>query len=116
MIRKTKIVCTLGPSSESYDVLKDMVLAGMSVARFNMAHGSYEEHQRRIDLVKEYDIKNSINEIVKLAISRFSEDFGIGSIKINASIAIYTKSDVSIIFLSPSKLYEYAQAHYSKLF
>lgn len=52
MIRKTKIVCTLGPSSESYDVLKDMVLAGMTVARFNMAHGSYEEHQRRIDLVK----------------------------------------------------------------
>ena len=52
MIRKTKIVCTLGPSSESYDVLKDMVLAGMSVARFNMAHGSYEEHQRRIDVVK----------------------------------------------------------------
>ena len=52
MIRKTKIVCTLGPSSESYDVLKDMVLAGMTVARFNMAHGSYEEHQRRIDVVK----------------------------------------------------------------
>ena len=52
MIRKTKIVCTLGPASESYDVLKDMVLAGMSVARFNMAHGSYEEHQRRIDVVK----------------------------------------------------------------
>ena len=52
MIRKTNIVCTLGPASESYDVLKDMVLAGMSVARFNMAHGSYEEHQRRIDVVK----------------------------------------------------------------
>ncbi len=51
-MRKTKIVCTLGPSSESYDVLKEMVQAGMSVARFNMAHGSYEDHQRRIDLVK----------------------------------------------------------------
>lgn len=51
-MRKTKIICTLGPSSESYDVLKEMVQAGMSVARFNMAHGSYEDHQRRIDLVK----------------------------------------------------------------
>ena len=51
-MRKTKIICTLGPSSESYDVLKEMVQAGMSVARFNMAHGSYEEHQRRIDVVK----------------------------------------------------------------
>ena len=51
-MRKTKIVCTLGPSSESYDVLKEMVQAGMSVARFNMAHGSYEDHQRRIDVVK----------------------------------------------------------------
>lgn len=52
MVRKTKIVCTLGPASESYDVLKNMILAGMSVARFNMAHGSYEEHQQRIDIVK----------------------------------------------------------------
>jgi len=39
----------------------------------------------RIDLAKEYDIKNSINEIVKLAISRFSEDFGIGSIKVKTA-------------------------------
>ncbi len=60
MIRKTKIVCTLGPSSESYEVLKDMVLAGMSVARFNMAHGSYEEHQRRIDVVKK--VRNDLKK------------------------------------------------------
>ncbi|MBQ8844778.1 MAG: pyruvate kinase [Clostridia bacterium] len=66
MRRKTKIVCTLGPSSESYEVLKDMVLAGMSVARFNMAHGSYEEHQKRIDVVKK--VRNDLQKPVAIMI------------------------------------------------
>lgn len=66
MRRKTKIVCTLGPSSESYEVLKDMILAGMSVARFNMAHGSYEEHQKRIDVVKK--VRNDLQKPVAIMI------------------------------------------------
>lgn len=51
-MRKTKIVCTLGPASTSYDQVKKMALAGMNVARINMSHGTYEEHQFRIDNVK----------------------------------------------------------------
>ncbi len=51
-MRKTKIVCTLGPASTSYDQIKKMALAGMNVARINMSHGVYEEHQVRVDNVK----------------------------------------------------------------
>ncbi|MGN1066747.1 MAG: pyruvate kinase [Candidatus Fimimonas sp.] len=51
-MRKTKIVCTLGPASTSYDQIKKMALAGMNVARINMSHGLYEEHQVRVDNVK----------------------------------------------------------------
>lgn len=51
-MRKTKIVCTLGPASTSYDQIKKMALAGMNVARINMSHGTYEEHQVRVDNVK----------------------------------------------------------------
>lgn len=52
MMRKTKIVCTLGPSTDSEDTLRAMLLAGMNVARFNFSHGSHEEHKKRLDTLK----------------------------------------------------------------
>ena len=52
-MRKTKIVCTLGPASDSKEILVGMSKAGMNVARLNFSHGTYEDHQKRIDLVKE---------------------------------------------------------------
>jgi len=51
-MRKTKIVCTLGPSTDRAGVLREMMLAGMNVARFNFSHGSHEEHRARLDQVK----------------------------------------------------------------
>lgn len=49
---KTKIVCTLGPSTDNVSTLKNMLHAGMSVARFNFSHGTHAEHKQRIDLVR----------------------------------------------------------------
>ena len=51
-MRKTKIVCSIGPASESEEVLRGLCLAGMNVARLNFSHGTYEEHKRRIDNIK----------------------------------------------------------------
>ena len=51
-MRKTKIVCTIGPACDSYEILAGMCKAGMNVARLNFSHGTYEEHQRRIDTIK----------------------------------------------------------------
>ena len=48
-MRKTKIVCTLGPSTDQNGVLREMILAGMNVARFNFSHGTHEEHKARLD-------------------------------------------------------------------
>ncbi len=50
-MRKTKIICTVGPATDDLTVLKDMMLAGMNVARFNFSHGSYDEHQKRFDAI-----------------------------------------------------------------
>ena len=52
MIRKTKIVCTLGPASDSEEMISKLMDAGMNVCRLNMSHGSYEEQGARIDRIK----------------------------------------------------------------
>jgi len=51
-MRRTKIVCTMGPSTMAKGVLGKMIKAGMNVARFNFSHGDHAEHKERIDLVK----------------------------------------------------------------
>ena len=51
-MRKTKIICTLGPSTDKDGVLRALVANGMNVARFNFSHGSYEEHKGRLDMLK----------------------------------------------------------------
>ena len=51
-MRKTKIICTLGPASSTYEVLLAMAKEGMNVARINMSHGTKEEHRQKIDLIK----------------------------------------------------------------
>ncbi len=51
-MRKTKIVCTIGPASETDDILRGLCRAGMNVARMNFSHGTHADHQRRIDAVK----------------------------------------------------------------
>lgn len=50
-MRKTKIVCTIGPSTDNDNVLREMMLAGMNVARFNFSHGDYEVHKKRFEQV-----------------------------------------------------------------
>ncbi|WP_166244070.1 pyruvate kinase [Paenibacillus turpanensis] len=52
-MRKTKIVCTLGPSCDSGHILREMIRAGMNIARLNMAHGELDEHRERIRKVRE---------------------------------------------------------------
>ena len=51
-MRKTKIICTIGPASENEETLTQMCLAGMNVARLNFSHGTYPEHEKKIALIK----------------------------------------------------------------
>ena len=48
-MRKTKIVCTIGPASDSEDVMEKMCKAGMNVARLNFSHGTHEDYEKKIE-------------------------------------------------------------------
>lgn len=52
-MRRAKIVCTLGPAVETPEKIKELIAAGMNMARLNLSHGSYEEHQGRLDRVRQ---------------------------------------------------------------
>ncbi len=53
MMRKTKIICTLGPAVDDEKKLEELIKAGMNVARLNFSHGDYEEQGNRIELFKQ---------------------------------------------------------------
>ena len=56
-MRKTKVICTIGPASENEEVLTQLCKAGMNVARLNLSHGTHEEQQNKIDLIKKVRTK-----------------------------------------------------------
>ncbi|XP_057527617.1 pyruvate kinase isozyme G, chloroplastic [Amaranthus tricolor] len=61
--RKTKIVCTIGPSTNTREMIWKLAEAGMNVARLNMSHGDHSSHKKVIDLVKEYNAQSKDNVI-----------------------------------------------------
>ncbi|XP_077212624.1 plastidial pyruvate kinase 2-like [Tasmannia lanceolata] len=61
--RKTKIVCTIGPSTNTREMIWKLAESGMNVARMNMSHGDHASHQKVIDLVKEYNAQSKDNVI-----------------------------------------------------
>lgn len=63
-MRKTKIVCTIGPASESEEMLEKLMNAGMNVARLNFSHGSHEEHKGRIDTIRK--VAKRLNKTVAI--------------------------------------------------
>ena len=65
-MKKTKIVCTIGPKTESVEVLSQLLEAGMNVMRMNFSHGSHEEHGQRIVNLKQAIANTGINGAVLL--------------------------------------------------
>ncbi|WP_049382830.1 pyruvate kinase [Staphylococcus epidermidis] len=65
-MRKTKIVCTIGPASESEEMLEKLMNAGMNVARLNFSHGSHEEHKARIDTIRK--VAKRLNKTIGLVL------------------------------------------------
>jgi pyruvate kinase len=61
VIRKTKVIATIGPASDSIETLKAMMRAGMNVARLNFSHGTHEEHRKRLECIRHAAAELSVN-------------------------------------------------------
>ena len=95
-MRKTKIVCTIGPATDSEEVMIGLCKAGMNVARLNFSHGSYEDHQYRIDLVKK--VRTDLNLPIAIMLDTKGPEFRIktfenGSIYLNVGDAFTFTAD-----------------------
>lgn len=53
-MRKTKIICTLGPSTDDDDILRKLMIEGMNVARFNFSHGDHAQHKRNMERIMKF--------------------------------------------------------------
>ena len=76
-MRKTKIICTIGPASENEQVLTQMCKAGMNVARLNFSHGSHEEHKKKIDLIK--SVREKLDLPIAIMLDTKGPEYRIGT-------------------------------------
>ena len=79
MLKKTKIVCTMGPSTEKKGVLDALLANGMNCARFNFSHGSHEEHKARINQVRAAAKK--ADKVVSLILDTKGPEMRLGEFK-----------------------------------
>ena len=78
-MRKTKIVCTIGPASETEEIMKGLCKAGMNVARLNFSHSTYDEHQKRIDLIKK--VRSELNLPIAIMLDTKGPEYRIKTFK-----------------------------------
>ena len=78
-MRKTKIICTIGPASENEKTLTEMCHAGMNVARLNFSHGTHEEHQKKIDLIK--SVREKLNYPLPIMLDTKGPEYRIRTFK-----------------------------------
>ena len=88
-MRKTKIVCTIGPACETEEIIREMVLAGMNVARLNFSHNTAEDHLRRISLIKK--VRKELNIPVAILLDTKGPEYRVGVFK-NGKVNVETGS------------------------
>ncbi len=76
-MRKTKIICTIGPACDKEETLRALVDAGMNVARLNFSHGTHEEQQARIDMIKK--VRRDMNKPIAIMLDTKGPEYRIGT-------------------------------------
>ena len=89
-MRKTKIICTIGPASTNEKTLTQMCLAGMNVARLNFSHGSHEEHKEKIELIKR--VRENLDLPIPIMLDTKGPEYRIKTFK-NDSVEVLDGAD-----------------------
>lgn len=84
-MRKTKVICTIGPASSNEETLTQMCLAGMNVARLNFSHGSHEEHKEKIELIKR--VRDKLDLPIPIMLDTKGPEYRIKTFK-NGSVTV----------------------------
>ncbi|MDO5517780.1 MAG: pyruvate kinase, partial [Clostridium sp.] len=78
-MRKTKIICTLGPASDNKEIITELINSGMNISRHNFSHGTYEDNGEKINLVK--DIRKELNEPIQILLDTKGPEIRTGKFK-----------------------------------
>ena len=113
-MKKTKIVCTLGPAVDDFKVLSRLCKSGMDVARFNFSHGDYDSQQKRIDVFKE--VRNELNLPIPMMLDTKGPEIRIGTFENDQAIlndgSLFTlmhdacEGTSSMVYVNYEHLYE----------
>lgn len=87
-MRKTKIVCTVGPATDDENVLRQLMLSGMNVARFNFSHANHEEHLRRFQMIDR--LRRELNLPIATMLDTKGPEVRLGLFKDNKPVEIFT--------------------------
>ncbi len=86
-MRKTKIVCTIGPATDDKNIMRELMLAGMNVARFNFSHGDYETHEKRFRMVEK--LRNELDLPVATLLDTKGPEIRLGKFVDDKPVEIY---------------------------
>ena len=95
-MRKTKIICTIGPASNSEEMIRKLAEAGMNVARFNFSHGTHEQHKRDMDTVKK--VRAELGMPIAIMLDTKGPEYRIGTFE-NGSVTLVEGAEFSFTAL-----------------
>ena len=85
-MKKTKIICTMGPNTNDRNLIKDLALAGMDIARFNFSHGDHEEQAGRFDLIK--SVREELNIPIATLLDTKGPEIRTGAVKDDKKVTL----------------------------
>ena len=83
-MRKTKIVCTLGPATEEPALVRELILSGMNVARLNFSHNTHDDHRRRINMIK--DLRRELQQPVAILLDTKGPEIRLRDFKVGKAV------------------------------
>ena len=96
--RKTKIICTIGPASESKEMMTKLVENGMNIIRLNFSHGDFEEHGNRIRNIRE--VVKETGKNIAILLDTKGPEVRLGEFE--NGVETYEKGDICLLYTSPS--------------